>query len=50
VVSAINNIAHSLGMKTIAEFVETEGALGRLREMGVDYAQGHTVGRPFYFS
>ncbi len=50
VVSAINNIAHSLGMKTIAEFVETEGTLNRLREMGVDYAQGHAVGRPFYFS
>ncbi len=50
VVSAINNIAHSLGMKTIAEFVETEGALNRLREMGVDCAQGHAVGRPFYFS
>lgn len=50
VVSAINNIAHSLGMKTIAEFVETEGALSRLREMGVDYAQGYAVGRPFYFS
>lgn len=50
VVSAINNIAHSLGMKTIAEFVETEGALNRLREMGVDYAQGHAVGRPFFFS
>lgn len=50
VVSAINNIAHSLGMKTIAEFVETEGTLARLREMGVDYAQGHAVGRPFYFS
>lgn len=50
VVSAINNIAHSLGMQTIAEFVETEGALNRLREMGVDYAQGHAVGRPFFFS
>lgn len=50
VVSAINNIAHSLGMKTIAEFVETEGTLNRLREMGVDFAQGHAVGRPFYFS
>ncbi|MDT3735805.1 MAG: EAL domain-containing protein [Denitratisoma sp.] len=50
VVSAINNIAHSLGMQTIAEFVETEGALNRLREMGVDFAQGHAVGRPFFFS
>jgi diguanylate cyclase (GGDEF)-like protein len=50
VVLAINNIAHSLGMKTIAEFVETEGTLAKLREMGVDYAQGYAVGRPFYFS
>jgi EAL domain-containing protein (putative c-di-GMP-specific phosphodiesterase class I) len=23
--------------------------LTRLREMGVDFAQGHAVGRPFYF-
>lgn len=49
IVTAINNIAHSLGMRTIAEFVETEGALNALREMGVDFAQGHAVGRPFYF-
>ncbi|MBI3140762.1 MAG: EAL domain-containing protein [Rhodocyclales bacterium] len=50
IVQAINNIAHSLGMKTIAEFVETEGTLSKLREMGVDLAQGHAVGRPFYFA
>ncbi len=50
VVSAINNIAHSLGMQTIAEYVESEGTLASLREMDVDYAQGHAVGRPFYFS
>lgn len=49
IVLAINNITHSLGMKTIAEFAETEGVLTRLREMGVDFAQGHAVGRPFYF-
>ncbi len=50
IVLAINNITHSLGMQTIAEFVETEGTLNRLREMGVDLAQGYTVGRPFYFA
>lgn len=50
VVCAINNIAHSLGMETIAEFVESEASLKRLREIGVDNAQGHAVGRPFYFS
>jgi diguanylate cyclase (GGDEF)-like protein len=50
IVLAINNIAHAMGMKTIAEFVETEGTLNRLREIGVDFAQGHAVGRPFYFA
>ncbi len=50
VVCAINNIAHSLGMETIAEFVESEASLMRLREIGVDHVQGHAVGRPFYFS
>lgn len=50
VVCAINNIAHSLGMETIAEFVESDASVRRLREIGVDYVQGHAVGRPFYFS
>lgn len=46
IVSAINNIAHALGIKTVAEFVEDQHTLMRLREIGVDYAQGQAVGRP----
>jgi diguanylate cyclase (GGDEF)-like protein len=46
IVCAINNIAHALGMKTVAEFVEDEHTLSQLQEIGVDYAQGQAVGRP----
>ena len=35
-----------LGKKTIAEFVESEAILEKLRELGVDYAQGYYIGRP----
>lgn len=50
IVLAINNIAHSLGMQTIAEFVESGETLERLRTIGVDFAQGHAIGKPLYFS
>jgi sensor c-di-GMP phosphodiesterase-like protein len=33
-------IAHSLGMQTVAEFVETAEVANSLRDIGVDYAQG----------
>ena len=39
-------IAHTLGKKTVAEFVETAEALKLLKEYGVDYAQGHYLGKP----
>jgi EAL domain-containing protein (putative c-di-GMP-specific phosphodiesterase class I) len=45
-VEAINNIGHVMGIRTIAEFVETESVFDALREMGVDYAQGYWIGRP----
>jgi EAL domain-containing protein (putative c-di-GMP-specific phosphodiesterase class I) len=40
-VAAINDIGHSMGRKTIAEYVENEAILTRLREVGVDFAQGY---------
>jgi diguanylate cyclase (GGDEF)-like protein/PAS domain S-box-containing protein len=46
IVEAINRIAHILGMQTVAEFVEDEATLGRLRALGVDYAQGYHIARP----
>ena len=45
-VQSMNQIAHALGKQTIAEFVENEATLTILRDFGVDYAQGHYLGRP----
>jgi diguanylate cyclase (GGDEF)-like protein len=45
-VESINNVGHVMGIKTIAEFVESEAVAEALRHMGVDYAQGYWIGRP----
>ena len=46
IVRAMNEVAQALGKQTIAEFVENEGSLKVLAEIGVDYAQGYHLGRP----
>ncbi len=45
-VKAINDIGQTLGKKTIAEYVENEAVLDKLRDMGVDFAQGYHIGKP----
>ncbi|MBS1212939.1 MAG: hypothetical protein H6R26_1556, partial [Proteobacteria bacterium] len=45
-VKSMNEIGHSLGMKTIAEYVESEAIMEKLREIGVDYAQGYAIRKP----
>ncbi len=45
-VKSMNDIAHALGMQTVAEWVESPEVLAKLTEIGVDYAQGYTVHRP----
>ncbi|HEX2393689.1 MAG TPA: EAL domain-containing protein [Solirubrobacterales bacterium] len=45
-VKAIVQIAHGLGKRTIAEFVEDEDTTRMLRDYGVDMAQGFHLGRP----
>jgi EAL domain-containing protein (putative c-di-GMP-specific phosphodiesterase class I) len=45
-VEAINNIGHVMGIQTIAEFVENDEILDRLRRLGVDFAQGYGIARP----
>ena len=45
-VESINQIAHVLGLETIAEAVSGPRELEILREVGVDYGQGHLLGRP----
>jgi diguanylate cyclase (GGDEF)-like protein len=47
-VRAINNLAHYLGMQTIAEFVADEEILAELRGIGVDYAQGYAIEKPHW--
>lgn len=43
---SINEIAHLLGKRTVAEHVEDEATLREVRELGFDYAQGYHLGRP----
>jgi EAL domain-containing protein (putative c-di-GMP-specific phosphodiesterase class I) len=45
-VAAINEMGHSMKCRTIAEYVESDGILRTLGEIGVDYAQGFHIGRP----
>jgi diguanylate cyclase (GGDEF)-like protein len=45
-VQAINQIGHVMGLRTTAEFVENDAILTRLREIGVDYAQGYGIHKP----
>ena len=46
VVRSINEIGHFMGKKTIAEYVEDDEVLNRLKEIGVDYAQGFRIEKP----
>lgn len=39
-------VAEVIGLRTVAEFVESEAVLQRLRQIGVHYAQGYHLHRP----
>jgi diguanylate cyclase (GGDEF)-like protein/PAS domain S-box-containing protein len=45
-VKAMTEIGRVMGKKIVAEFAENQLILDRLREIGVDYAQGFGVARP----
>ncbi|NMQ20846.1 EAL domain-containing protein, partial [Candidatus Competibacter phosphatis] len=45
-VAAINQMSHTLGIQTIAEYTHSLAIVERLRELGVDYAQGYFFGQP----
>lgn len=42
-VEAINKIGHQMGLLTVAEFVDSERVLVRLKEIGVDFVQGNWI-------
>jgi diguanylate cyclase (GGDEF)-like protein len=46
IVSALVDLAVNLGLRSIAEGVETDEQLARLRELGCDQAQGFLFARP----
>ncbi len=45
-VRSIVQVAHEMGIQTVAEFVANDRILERLGEIGVDYAQGFHVAEP----
>lgn len=45
-VDAINRQCQAMGIKTIAEHVESDDAVVRLRELGIDYGQGFAIRSP----
>lgn len=45
-IEAINTVGHVMGIKTIAEFVENDVILNKIRALGVDYAQGYGIAKP----
>ncbi len=46
IVEAVVALAHALGMRVVAEGVETEATAAVLTEIGSDFAQGFLFGRP----
>jgi diguanylate cyclase (GGDEF)-like protein len=45
-VKAIAQLAHTMGMETVAEYVETDELRTRMAGLGVDFGQGFAIGRP----
>jgi EAL domain-containing protein (putative c-di-GMP-specific phosphodiesterase class I) len=45
-VKSINEVSHTMGMKTICEFVENKDVEDALKELNVDYAQGYYYAKP----
>ena len=45
-VASMNQVAHVLGLKTIAEWAENESIINQLRALNVDFVQGFAIGTP----
>ncbi|MGE3774525.1 MAG: PAS domain-containing protein [Gammaproteobacteria bacterium] len=45
-VKSINDIGHVMGIKTVAEFAENAAIEAKMREIGIDYAQGYGISEP----
>ncbi len=49
VVESIHRVAKAMGIRTVAEFVETHELAARLREVGIDYGQGYGLHVPEFW-
>lgn len=47
VIRSINEVSHILGMTTVAEYVENDEIKKVLIDIGIDYAQGYGIQKPF---
>jgi len=48
-VAAITQVAKVMELETVAEYVESKKTKALLTKLGVDFAQGHAVGKPQEF-
>jgi diguanylate cyclase (GGDEF)-like protein/PAS domain S-box-containing protein len=46
IVQSVNHIGRMMGRQTIAECVENRETLERVKQIGVDFAQGYAIGKP----
>ena len=45
-VKAIHDVGKSMGKMTVAEFVENDAIIAKLKQIGVDFAQGYGIAKP----
>ena len=45
-VAAINQVAHTMGIQTIAEYVENDQIIKKLQDLNVDFGQGYGIEQP----
>ena len=45
-VKSINEVGHVMGIKTIAEYIETKELKTLAKEIGIDFGQGYRLGKP----
>ena len=45
-VQAIHQVGHAMGIKTIAEFIESSEIQTMLQQIGIDYGQGYGIHKP----
>ena len=45
-IKSIIHIGHSMGLETIAEYVENDAVLNILRDLKIDFVQGYGIAKP----